>query len=36
MDDSDLIKHFNSNKTRYRIEVEGRESSLKKEGIELN
>lgn len=36
MDSSDLIEHFKSNKTKFRIEIEGRESSLKREGIEFN
>lgn len=36
MDSSDLIKDFKSQKPKFRIEVEGRESSLKREGIEFN
>lgn len=36
MDSSDLIEHFKCNKTKFRIEVEGKKSSLKREGIEFN
>lgn len=36
MDSSDLINYFKSYKAKFRIEVEGRESSLKIEGIEFN
>lgn len=36
MDSSDLIEHFKYNKTKFRIEVEGKKSSLKREGIEFN
>lgn len=35
MDSSNLITHFKTNNIPFRIEVEGKESDLKKEGLDL-
>lgn len=36
MDSSDLIRYFRTNNIRFRIEVEGKESDLIREGINFN